>query len=171
MSTSHQLDVQIHFSNLRHLDGCRSRHTTGKRCASQCLRAGKQDGIPSQCLGIVVICFANFVEVDVAKTNPEKPHFCWWMSGGSLSENLFIGFTNSQKPGSQITSSFSVRKKRLREKAASRLTSRDFFHGLSHVLRRFSWKLLQKILFYMILAVEKSASQSDIKKAYRTRTP
>ena len=102
MSTSHQLDVQIHFSNLRHLDGCRSRHTTGKRCASQCLRAGKQDGIPSQCLGIVAICFANVVEVDVAKTNPEKhtylkrPRFCWWMSGVSLSENLFIGFTNSQ---------------------------------------------------------------------------
>ena len=35
MSTSHQLDVQIHISNLLHLDGCRSRHTTGKRCASQ----------------------------------------------------------------------------------------------------------------------------------------
>lgn len=46
-----------------------------------------------------------------------------------------------------------------------------FFHGPSHVLQRFSWRLLQKILFYMILAVEKSASQSDIKKAYRTRTP
>lgn len=169
MSTSHQLDVQIHFSNLRHLDGCRSRHTTGKRCASQCLWAGKQDGIPSQPLGIVVICLANVVEVDVAKTNPEKPRFCWWMSGVSLSENLFIGFTNSQNQhGSQITSSFSVRKSSLREKAASRLTSRDFFHGPSHVLQRFSWKLLQKILFYMILAVEKSASQSDIKKAYRT---
>lgn len=96
MSTSHQLDVQIHFSNLRHLDGCRSRRTTGTRCASQCLRAGKHDGIPSQCLGIVVICLANVVEVDVAKTNPEKPRFCWRMSGVSLSENLFIGFTNSQ---------------------------------------------------------------------------
>lgn len=122
MSTSHQLDVQIHFSNLLDLDGCGSRHTRGKRCASQCLWAGKRDGIPSQPLGIVVICLANVVEVHVAKTNPEEPHFVV-----SLSENLFIGFTNSQKPGSQITSSFSVRKSSLRDKAASRLTSRDFF--------------------------------------------
>ena len=172
MSTSHQLDVQIHFSNLRHLDGCRSRRTTGKRCASQCLRAGKQDGIPSQPLGIGVI---NLNCKCVGSWCCENESWKTTLLLVDVRRFFFRKFVyrihKFTKPGSQITSSFSVRKNSLREKAASRLTSRDFFHGLSHVLQRFSWRLIQKVLFYMILAVEKSASQSDIKKAYRTRTP